>query len=413
MNRIGRTATISFAVCVFCALFGVIQPSSANAPGFSIGPGVRLYPEIELEWVYTDNFYRTHDHEVSAFGYRIKPELTLIFKGATSEVQLGVEHEIGRFETSKFDDYEDTRAFINLHYQPLLRHSLQAKFVYKDGHDPFGTNRTQGGVRPNQPLDQWDRIKGKLAYTFGAPGATLNLGTRLTFLSKHYKTNRIQPGPQIGTRFLDRNEIGFGVRARYKIGARTSLVADALYRNIEYENDLPRSLGGSLDGNALTLLVGVNWQASAQTSGGILIGSYSRYFDAPTRADTTGVTWRARVVWTPLSYSKVKLATGQRVVETYLATNANFVDQDFVKLSWNHRWSSRLQTILRSGAIRSHYQGLGRVDDFVFVSAGLEYTFLRLFEVGLKLRHEERGSSAGEFLDYDQNLIVLSLKAVI
>ncbi|MGH7461694.1 MAG: outer membrane beta-barrel protein, partial [Longimicrobiales bacterium] len=281
----------------------------SDASGMRLAPGVRLEPAIGTRLSFTDNAYRTDAEKTDAAGLVVDPSLVLAYSPSHGKYRLGYEGQVGAFDTSDQDNYTDSQFYLTGMLTPLLRHRVDFDLRYKDGHDPFGTNRTQGqpAIRDRE-LDRWNETGVAGKYTFGHGEATLNLYGRAGLLDKEYKTNREDSfGAGSGTRYLDYGSTLIGGGVIYRLTAKTRLVLDLEQQDIDYDLEFPT---GSFDGDSQRALLGARWIATAKTSGEFLLGYYARNFDDNGRTDVSGVDWQVRVDWAARPRSLFSLTSG-------------------------------------------------------------------------------------------------------
>lgn len=380
---------------------------AAGGQGVSVGASSRVFASVQAGVESNDNLYLTENNAVEAVGLRLRPSLTLVLQPSSGEYQFGYKGDAAALDTSDEDDYFDQHLFAIGKFRPLTRHELSYQVNFRDSHDPFGQDRNQGvGFVANRELDKWRQFDGKVEYVFGGQEATLNWKLRGELLGKTYHTNETDPlNPATGTRFLDRTEAGGGTGLSWKIGPDTRLLADLDTREIDYDSDLTPSL----DGDLITLLVGVGWQATAKTSGEVRIGQYQRNFDDSARRDGDGLAWSAKITWAPQTYTAFSFETGQLATESVLLAE-NFIDYRYVAAGWQQGWTSRLTTNLRLALNEAEFEGAGRDDSGYSLSGLLGYKFSDRYSLEFNADFSDRDSNLNGF-DFERTLVGLSLKA--
>ncbi len=391
---------IMLAIGIAANIAHAIEPQ-----GNSLGPSTRFSSEIEFKVEQNDNFYRTNSNEVDAFGFLLLPEMSISYSPSHGKYTFGYVGELGEFDTGAQDDYFDHKFFTSGLFKPLLQHRFSYDGNFRKDHDSFGLDRTQGSQRiSNQNLDEWTQFDGGLKYTYGSEQARLNWYLRAEGLDKKYETNR--SNALGGTRFLDRTEKGLGTGLTFILAPRTYLVADLSHKAIEYDVDSTPSFDGTLT----KALVGIKWLATAKTTGQVQVGSYSRDFDNSLRKDNDGLSWSARVTWSPKTYSHFKLETGQRALE-HVLLGEDFIDYKFYKVGWRQDWTVRVHTDVEIGFYDSEFSGTNRTDDRLVFDASIDYELSTRYLLSLGTTLDERDSSNNLF-DFDQTKIYLSLKTV-
>lgn len=361
-----------------------------EATGIGLGSGVRLLPKLGTEAWHTDNRFRSESDEVSETGLRLRPELVLRYAPSIGTVKLGYRGEIDPIVE---DDYSDRTFFAGMDLRPLLRHRFELDARHRYGHDPLGLSRTENAPDPEAlDLDEWEDNTLGGQYTFGAPEARINVSARGEVYDREYQTNR-----EDGTRFLDYKSDSFGGGMTYRLSPKTQLVLDYEHLDIEYDIESAPPLNSKTD----RYLAGVRWQATAKTTGEILVGFFDRDFDSGTRADTDGVDWRARVIWVPGARSRLTLTTGRLLRESFFVVGEDFVNTQFYDLVWRQDWSERFWTDARVGLLDTDFEGTPRQDDTLRYGLTLNYELSRNVTVKAGLEMDDRDSSVNTS-DFDR-----------
>ena len=267
---------------------------------------------------------------------------------------------------------------------------------FKDTRDDRGTGAAEGGtgVVQNKPDDyrQYEVIGSGVYGSEASNGrGELDVG----YMDKKYNNNRAT------TFSRDREDTSVDGRIYYKIMPKTSLLFDARYTDIDYDNDAPGV--ASLDGSSYSALMGLTWAATYKTTGKATIGYRQRDFDS-TRKDDGGLAWEAEVIWQPRTYSTFNLSTSSEFKETNGTGNA--IEEDAVTFGWTHYWQDRLSTNANFRYASNDFAGdtTGRDDDLINMGVSLNYEMRRWLTVGASYDYDERDSNFNSF-DYERNVV--------
>ena len=143
---------------------------------------------------------------------------------------------------------------------------------------------------------------------------------------------------------------------------KTSALVRAEYGTFDYDES-------TLDGDETHLFVGVDLDATARTSGRVMVGRATKHFDDPTRSEFSGTSWRAGVTWKPRSYSIFDLSTGRDADETN--GFGDYILRQDITLGWAHNWNERFRTTVDGGFATEEHRPREREDALIDVLASL------------------------------------------
>jgi len=409
-----RRAAVRLAAAIICGLFAgttaaqqapaadaVARDGSGTEPGtepgdgFAVGPA-RLQPSLGLTFGYDDNLALTSAERSSSALWMLSPALRLQGGSERNRLRAGVDAEVGRHASSPVDDYTDYGFNAAWIYSPLLRHLLAMQVDAKFGHDSRGTAAREGDLGLDQDeVDRFRRNDLSARYRFGAPGARGRLELDARAGDVRYRNNREL------TAFRDRSDDGIGGAFYWRVASRTSALVRLEREQFDY--DL-----ATLDSTESHVFVGAEIDATARTSGALLVGRASKRFDDPARPDFSGASWRANVEYKPRSYSSFSVSTGGATDETN--GFGDFILRRDVTVGWNHNWSGRLRTTLDGGLAKEEQRPTERTDQVRYVGLAADYAFRRWLRGGASWRLYNRDSDVATF-DYRRNVLLFSLEA--
>ena len=379
---------------------GLAQTAPQPPMGIVLGGGLFLKPVLDLSYLHDSNLYRQETSETSASAYVISPGVGLEYLSSDDIYRIGYQGEFATYDTDGFDDYGESDLLFEANVNQSGRHRLAVNLARDEGHDPFGTERTESQPSSQRDVDEFVRTSGRLAYTFGAPSAMLNMTVFVDGMSKEYQNNRDL------TRDLDRDIFGGGIAGKWRISPRTGLLADARVRNIQFKDVNPAF--SARDGSEQRIRVGGQWFASSTVSGRVLVGTMRREFDASDREDFSSLDWELAVTWHPATYTEIVLDGGHSTQESYFG-QADFIDVNRIGLSWVQNWNQRFKTGLSGDLRRYDFEGFDRSDDFVNGLLFGELELTRNLTVHLSFQIDNRDTNI-QSLDYDRSLTQLRLQ---
>lgn len=368
------------------------SPAEPTEEGVSIG-GFGFTPTLGLSFGYDDNITLASRREVSSTFWEITPAVRLVGGSPRSQWTAEWSAAVGRYADSPIDDYEDQRVSLAWDYNPKLRHAFGLDVSYGWLHDRRGTESREGslGLLDIEP-DEYERGEFGGNYRFGAPGARGRLEFDARFGNTQYTNN------EAFTESRDRSDQFFAGTFLWRLAPKTSALVRAEYGTFDYDES-------TLDGDETHLFVGVDLDATARTSGRVMVGRATKHFDDPTRSEFSGTSWRAGVTWKPRSYSIFDLSTGRDADETN--GFGDYILRQDITLGWAHNWNERFRTTVDGGFATEEHRPREREDDVRFFGVSADYLFRPWLRFGASVKRYERDSNL-EDLDYDRDVWMLS-----
>lgn len=370
--------------------------------GFDLGP-LRVLPTAGLSIGYDTNVALTSDNEIDSIVTRLSPGVRVQSGDARSRFTGTASADLGWYDSSSQDDYVDYGISGEWLYNPVVRHAFTVDGGWRRGHDARGTAAREGDLAllPLNP-DEYDASNIGGRYRFGAPGARgrLELEARQSFVT--YKNNRQY------TRFRDRDDLLVGGAFYWRLAPKTS----ALIRLDQLEADYDDA---TLDNTERHQYVGVEFDATAKTTGTIMVGQVQKDFDDPLRDDFSGFSWRAGLSYKPRTYSVIELSTGRETDETN--GYGDFILRQDIALAWSHQWSERWSTQFDIGTANEDYRGVGllperqgRDDESTYYGVAGQYQISPWLRFGAGFKAYDRNSDIPE-LNYQRETLLFSLEA--
>lgn len=360
-----------------------------------LADGSRLRTSLETGISYTSNFFYADSagDEQDATGLLVRPAAMVSHVVPRFRFYGGGKAELAWFDLQDdVDDYTDYELNLGSQWTPASRHVFSFAAEYRDDHDPFGTERTEGTPLEGREIDKWRQTHTNVGYRYGLPSDRYNVELRASGLNKTYHNNRGV------TQYLDHEIASAQLFAYYNVGAKTSLYALLAGQHSYYEETAP----GAFDRGADTTryMLGTRWLASAKTSGDIRAGYVVRDPAAGERSAYRRFDWQARLTWAPRAVREFRLTTGRQPQESFLNT-VDFIDHRYVGVAWNEQWTPRLQTEVRGRYVESAFVGSARVDETVYYALSTEFGLSRDLKL-LGLVGNDRRDSDAVFAEYDR-----------
>ncbi len=359
-----------------------------------------LESSLGIEALDDSNIFESATSVQSSQIWRLSPALLMRFEPARSRLEFSYDGDIARYEQSKNDDYADNTLELGAYLLLGERSGLDLVATYEDAHENRGTGLTQGSDPSSAtfPKDP-DRYTTKLfvgRYTYGVSHTRAFVTLEGSGRDQAYQNNRAR------TRPFDREDTYGQATLGYRIRSTTSLQIRARKRDISYDH--LRTSGISQDSSENRYLFGVVWEATAKTTGSVLVGRVEKSFTDPAHPDFSGPNWEVAIRWSPRTYSHFDLST-ERYADEPVDVLGDVTDTAIYSLGWSHEWNSRLESKFAMSKVDRTYRFVtgNRKDTSPQYTLTLNYTmrpWLR-WEAGLDIN--SRDSDVAN-LNFDQTI---------
>ena len=362
-----------------------INPDGAIKVG-----GAFLYPMLKLGAGYNDNVTGEETNAQSSSVVIVNPSMTLEHTQGGDTYQLGYAGAFTRYQDSSADNYNqhEFQALGNHFYGERAESRLKAVALWTA--DPRGS--TDRGISPEVDRFRSYSINGVLAY--GLKTSTGRIEAEAGYRNKRYLNN------EIFTAASDLDAIDLAGRFYYRVAPKTRSFLEL--RNTDLDYKLASSIQ---DGAERRVMLGLDWEATAASTGVFKVGMLNKTFDNAVTDDFTGLSWEGALIWEPTSYTEIEMQTAR------LTTDSSGVGDYIVSalggVDWTHKWSGQISHKLGYEYLRSSYHGAARKDTIQTIKAGLAYEFRRWMTVSADYSHGRRDSNAPGY-DYSKNVIMLN-----
>lgn len=369
------------------SLAGTARADDGGDTAYRLAPGVLGSGAVSVLNLYSDNFYYQprSQPQVVADGISVRPQVRLDLRRGTLSGHLLSELEYAHFDTGGRDDYLDNKTQGALRWVPATRHRFSVGGEFERGHDPFGTNRTEGNPFASTELDKWLQTQVDADYQYGSPDAPAGAQLRYSYLHKLYTTNQSQ------TRFLDYDRSTLDYTLSYNHSSRTSWLLNLDGSRYTFPNQTAGAAARDFD--EIKALTGIRWLATAKTQGTVQVGYFTRQFKGVTGVDQ-GLSWLAKINWIPLPQTDFELNAARDSQASY-RFDTSVIDNQSFGLIWKQTWRGQLQTALEYQYVRSAFVAFGGgsfTDRYHRLRLGLDYPLLRWISLTAELDYNVRSS---------------------
>jgi hypothetical protein len=357
-------------------------------------------PTVDVGLRYDDNVTRQDDEKVSSFSSIISPQFVLLNNFGASQTRFGYRLRNERFFSSSADNYTDHFLTAGVEYELNIRHRLDVSFEFEDGHEQRGTGFSILNLASTP--DTYKETDFGVQYSYGVPSADGRLDLGIDISNRDYDLNT--DAGRARDRVITTTQGTFF----YRIGTATDATFDVIHRDVSYNFDFTPA--NPLDSVVTSYLVGVKWDATAETSGFVKVGYEEKDFESSLRENYDGFDWSAGVTWEPTQNAQFNFSTDTNTDETN--GEGNFIRQRDYQVQWRHRWLERLKTSVSYTISEDRYEGQPvefgvREDDLERLNLTAYYQFRRWFNVQFGYTFDTRDSNRTG-IDFDRNQFLLN-----
>lgn len=375
---------------------GTLMTSPVKGRAIRFASGLYIYPEAMVGVGFNDNVRGSNTNEVSSSITVLRPGVVAEMKHRGDRYTLGYTGNYGWYQNSSADNFNHHDFWLggDNYFTTRARLGWGAGYMFRS--DARGSTDVSTAV--NEP-NRWEAPVARVLGIYGAPKALGRIEVEASWMQKRYKNNRAV------TETFDLDTSTLAGRFFYRVMPKTSLVFEA--RNTW--NDYVSS--ASLNDNTYAkLLAGMSWDVSAKTTGSVKLGRAYKRFSSDGRVDTSANSWEAQLVWTPLTYSAVRVQTAQDIVDS--TGLGNFTNTRSLTAGWDHKWASYFTSSLSGTYVQAKYDGVNRDDDVVNLGLGVYRELGYNFRAGVSHNYTKRNSNLQQF-DFTRNVTMFTLEFVL
>ena len=377
-----------------------VADSQPDAKGIPMGP-MTVYPTLRYGIARDDNIFLQANGPLKRADTINDVKANVLFEAKQSADQaenvysLDLGANWGRYVSSKADDFNDYTAVGLANLKLGTRFGALLRLSYGNLHDQRGSTNDPATATPNR----YDLSYIGGVFTLGSKESQGSFALELGEQKKNYYNNIAV------TASNNYNTQDIGGTFGWRVQPKTQLIFEAKQSVIDYTQP-----GSTLDSTEMRYFVGAVWEATAATTGTLKVGTISKDYKSTTRQDTSGPGWDARIVWSPLTYSKVALQSYQQPQES--SGLGNSVTASKTLLNWTHDWNSQVSTTLAGAYGRDVYQGNPRADNFSSLGLGINYQMRRWLTFGADYAYSKRDSNV-DTADYTRNVFLLFVRGAL
>ena len=368
------------------------NPQSAES-GFESGRPRALGLRLATGIGYDDNVFRTEQDTSSGFFWNVRPAIVLNGWAGKHNLGVGYEGDYRKYFDFSTEDFFDHRLFANANLDLTRKVDVNLGGQMRWGHDPRGSS----GARIINPgdLDTWREYRAKAELVYGREITRAQIIPWVEFSGVRYLNNNQS------IRDYDRQD--FRARGRWRFNPQFYGLIEGGFARVNHLNP-----ANDLDRNESGVLVGFGWEATAKTSGDVLVGILGRDFDDPSRGNESDFDWDARIHWSPKPYSKVTAFTRRTSREDASGGVGTFLADTF-GVRWRHAFTRQLELDTNFEYTIADYDS-SRKDKYWLWGVRVTQRLTRWLDFGARYQFLGRRSNIPG-LDYNDQMVILELRA--
>lgn len=374
--------------------------------------GVDLVPTLTVDELYDDNITMAngktnYTQEINSWVTVVAPELQLTLKTDNTESHLGYKLAVGRYQSSRDDDYIDHFFNADTAWQLNSRNKVAFRGLYDLAHEDRGSDTSGIATLALQEPDEYKSATLGGAYTFGADATPGRLVVDVQSYDKEYTNHR---SGFLTTRGRDRTDLKSTGTFYWSVSSATKVLAEVEHTNIDYNLS-----SSTRDSTLMRGFIGAVWDITGKTTGTVKLGFQDREFDSSNRKDYNGSSWDVAMSWSPKTYSTFTLSTARSPNES--AGIGDFIDTESVTLGWQHGWSESVtSSVYLRGMSEAYVNSFNnRDDDSINAGFSFDYAMRRWINVSIAYDYSTRDSGVDGFnfalnsFDFDRNKFTIGL----
>jgi hypothetical protein len=357
-NPVKGLLLISSIVVATPAIAG-LKPGS-----FITKDGAQITPTLTTGISSNDNFFSTPNDEESRLIWTISPNVDALIEDGVNYYNLNVSTRTKLHNKDSADNFTQVNFKLSTHNEFSSKHRLDTSATLDNLYEPRGSGLTEGLGAVVDELVEYDAHNINARYEYGAQSSKAQVAFVGGFFNKKYQNFRAI------SQFRNFDKTLIGVIGYYNTQSASRVFVELMRESYRY--DVLQPGGISRDSTDIKILTGMEWEATAVTSGTVKFGYQKKAFESQLRDDFNGLSWEAAVNWQPLSYSTLQLSTSR-------AAKDPLVEGDYIKesrygVNWSHDWSDYLGSLVSASFTNEKYTGsIGRKDETKNLRLGLNY----------------------------------------
>jgi len=358
--RTNTITTLLVALGLSAPAFAVeLQPGSVMTKD-----GAEVTPMLQLGVSSNDNFFSTPENTESRLIWNIAPSLEALIEDGPDSYKFDIASSTSFHNKDTTDNFTQVNLGAGVYKEFTSQHRLDVTGDADWLYEPRGSGLTEGQGNVVDELVHYQQQNLKARYEYGAVSSKAMIAFTAGYYNKNYQNFTAV------SQFRDYDKPMLGITGYYNTQAGTRAFLEVKQENYQY--DVIDSNGISRDSDDVKVLLGMEWEATAVTSGSFKLGYQNKDFESNVRDNFSGLSWEAAAVWKPLSYSSLQLVTSRAAKDPLV--QGDYIRESVYGATWQHDWSEYLSSVVSANYVDQQYSGnFNRKDKVKNARLGLNY----------------------------------------
>ena len=374
------------AICVGIAL---LLPSSAGAQerqGLLLNAGLSVKSD--------SNITRTAEKTSDEFAI-FSPKLQFLSNVGPHTFVFDYQGDFAAYNDNTQYNYNDHSLNLAAQFDHSYRLRSEFSLGYQDQVEAPGSNNAQ--TQLSNEFNQFTRKSALAKFYYGSSASNGQIVLGLDHIKQRYTNN------QQNFRDLDQNTLTGTFF--YRMAPKTRLLFEA---SVARFDDGSGTLATDRTSDENRYLAGVEWAATAITSGTFKVGYQQKDFADDSFNDIDGLSYFLDMLWQPNNYTKIKIGAKRTTRESAQQDIGGFISTGY-SVALEHALSPRTQLNTQYTQSESDFNNVqDRSDTSKSIKVAIAHNLLTWLNINLTYRHLVR-SSNDEIYAFSSDTVELSL----
>ena len=360
--------------------------------------GAEVTPTLQLGVSSNDNFFMTPSATQTRSIWNIAPSLNALIEDGPDSYKFDIATSTSFHNKDTTDNFTQVNIGAGVHKEFTSQHRLDVTGDSDWLYEPRGAGLTEGQGSAINELVHYQQQSLNARYEYGALSSKAQLALITGYYNKNYQNFTAI------SQFRDYDKPMLGIIGYYNTQAGTRAFLEVKQENYQY--DVIDSNGIARDSDDVKVLLGMEWEATAVTTGSFKVGYQNKDFESNLRENFSGLSWEAAAVWKPLTYTTLQLVTSRAAKDPLL--EGDYIRESVYGATWQHDWSNYLSSVVSANYVDQQYSGnFNRKDKVKNARLGLNYLASNFGMVSGYVDFIDRDSTRAD-IEFDRVIVGLN-----
>jgi hypothetical protein len=323
------------------------------------------------------------------------PQLQFLSSIGQHNFVFGYQGDFAAYDDNTQYNYNDHQLNLSAIFDHSYRINSEFTLGYQAETEDPGSNNAQTEIS-SEFNEQTDKSAAAKFY-YGTPASTGQFVFGLDHAQQRYTNNQQS--------FRDLNRNTFTGTFFYRMAPKTRLLLEASVARLD---NVTETLFADSSSDENRYLAGIEWEATAITSGTFKVGYQKKDFEDPQFSEIAGLSYFLDMTWKPNTYTNITISAQRTTEESAEQDIGGFIRTDY-SLGLDHALSARTQLKATYSLDESDISDAqDRTDKSKNITLGVNHSLRTWLDISLDYRHFAR-SSNDESFDFSSDTVELSL----